>query len=81
MKDIALKKEFDYYVSHQDELVKKFNGKYVVINNEKITGVFNDENQAILESSKKYKPGTFLVHLVGPGKENYTQVFHSRVRI
>jgi hypothetical protein len=31
-----LRKEFGYYASHQNELVEKYKGKYLVIKNEKV---------------------------------------------
>ena len=33
--DSTLKKEFEFYVKNQDELVKKYAGRYVVIKDEK----------------------------------------------
>ena len=42
-----LEKEFEYYVEHQDELVRKYNGKILVIKNKKVIGVFDNEIEAI----------------------------------
>ena len=75
----ALKTEFQYYLSHQDELVETYNGKYVVIVGEEVVGSYDDELTAVTESEKKHELGTFLVQLVSPGKDAYTQTFHSRV--
>lgn len=72
---------FNYYLDHQDELVQKYNGKYVAIADEKVVGVFDDEDKAIANTSKKYKLGTFLVHLVGPGTGNYTIKYHPGMRV
>lgn len=74
-----LDKEFEYYLAHQDEVVEKYNGKYVVIRDEQILGAYDDELTAITETQKSYKLGTFLVQKVSPGTEDYTQTFHSRV--
>lgn len=74
-----LEKEFNYYLSRQDELVKKYNGKYVVIKGTKVLGAYDTEIQAITETSKKYELGTFLVQKCEPGEQSYTQTFHSRV--
>lgn len=79
MDNIMLDKEFNYYLKHQNELVEKYNGKVLVIKDETVIGVFDDELTAINETSKKYEVGTFLVHKCGPGKDNYTMTFHSRV--
>ena len=76
-----LEKEFEYYVEHQDELVKKFNGKVLVIKDLKVIGVFENEIEAINATSVNNKIGTFLVHRCEPGEQNYTMTFHSRVLV
>jgi len=39
-----LKKEFDYCLAHQGELVQKYNGKYLVIKDAKVQGVYMATN-------------------------------------
>ena len=75
----SLKDEFDFYKKHQAELVKKYHGRYVVIFEDKIIGDYDTQEEAVAEAVKTHDLGTFLVHLVGDGEENYTQTFHSRV--
>lgn len=74
-----LEKEFEYYIKNQKELVKKYNGKYIVIKDEKVIGSYDSEIEAVEETSKIEKLGTFLVQKCEPGKESYTQNFHSRI--
>jgi len=74
-----LEKEFKYYLEHQDDLVEKYNGKFIVIKNLEVIGDFDNVAQAVEETSKNHKMGTFLVQKCSPGKEDYTQTFHSRV--
>lgn len=74
-----LKPEFDYYLAHQEELVKQYNGKYVVIRDQKVLGAYDDQTTAITETEKQYPLGTFLVQKVSPGTDAYTQTFYSRV--
>jgi len=74
-----LKKEFRYYLEHQDELVEKHGGKYVVIKDCLVIDVFDDELTAVTETQKKHRLGTFLVQKCERGRESYTQTFHSRV--
>jgi len=74
-----LEKEFRYYIEHQDELVSKYMGKYVVIKNGGLIGDYDDKIEAIRETLKAHELGTFLVQKCEPGSESYTQVFHSRV--
>lgn len=75
----VLEKEFNYYINNQRDLVKKYEGKVIVIVDSKVVGVFDSELEAVREASKKYKLGSFLVQVCAPGKENYTQTYHSRV--
>lgn len=75
----TLDKEFNFFLSHQAELVAKFNGKFVVIKGEVILGAYDSELSAIRETSKFHKLGTFLVQKCEPGDGSYTHTFHSRV--
>jgi hypothetical protein len=74
-----LDKEFDYYIKNQEELVKQYQGKYIVIKDEKVIGSFDKQIMAIRETMKTHKIGTFLVQLCESGEENYTKTFTSRV--
>ena len=74
-----LENDFKFYIEHQDELVKKYNGKYLVIKDQQIIGIFDTEIEAIKQTSKDHELGTFLVQKCEPGSESYTQTYHSRV--
>ena len=74
-----LEKEFKYYIENQKELVKTYNGKYIVIVGTEVVNFYNDETTAYLESLKSFKEGTFLIQLCKEGKDSFTQTFHSRV--
>lgn len=74
-----LNKEFKYYLDNQNELVEKYEGKYIVIKNQTIIGAYNDEKDAYNETLKEHKLGTFLIQHCLPGEESHTATFHSRV--
>lgn len=74
-----LKPEFQWYLDHKDELLKKFNGKFVVIKNCTVIGTFDSDVEAVQETRKTEELGTFLVQKVEPGDAAYTQTFNSRV--
>ena len=74
-----LRKEFEYFISHRDELLKKYDGRVVIIKDQKVVGDYSDELSAIAAVKDKLQPGTFIVQKVDPGKDSYTQTFHSRV--
>lgn len=67
-----LKELFQYYLSHQSELVKKYNGKYLVIIESGVVGAFDDENTAYFDAESKYGLGNFIIQLCTPGNDAYT---------
>ena len=75
----SLKSNFQYYLDHQEEFLKKYDGKVLVIKDCKIIGTFDTEIEAIKETSKSHAMGSFLVQKCEPGTDAYSQVFHSRV--
>lgn len=74
-----LEEELKYYVDNQNELVDKYRGKFIVIKDQKVIGVYNSEIEAYTESVKVHELGTFLIQECQPGNENYTQTFRTRV--
>lgn len=73
-----LENEFEYYLENQEELVRKYNGKILVIKDRSVVGVYDSEPEAIEAATKLYELGTFLVQKCEPGQESVTQTFHSR---
>jgi hypothetical protein len=74
-----LNKDFDYYTTHQDELVNKYAGKFIVIKDSEVQGAYETRDEAYAQARAKFELGTFIIQRVEPGTESYTQVFHSRV--
>jgi hypothetical protein len=74
---LPLEPEFRYYLANQDELVARYSGKVLVIKNKAVIGVFDSVPDAVHETAKTQELGTFLVQKCEPGREAYTQVFHS----
>jgi hypothetical protein len=74
-----LEREFHYYLAHQDELVREYNGKYIVIQNTTVLGAYDSEWEAVQETTKQgHALGTFFVQKCEPELE--VQTYHSRVR-
>lgn len=78
---VMLEKEFKYYKDHQTELVKAYKNKFIVIKGQKVVGAYDSHNEAYNDSVGKFKLGTFLIQHCLPGKDSYTQTFHSQVII
>lgn len=78
MKTTALELEFKYFLDHQDELVQKFNGKFLVIVGEEVKGDFDTLKDAYEFAVKNFELGTFLLQKCTPGEEAYTQTYRNR---
>ena len=78
---MTLQDEFDYFVKNQKELVKQYEGKYLIIHSQEVVGAYETEIEAYKEAQEKFelKPGTFLIQPCVPGEESYSQTFYSRV--
>ena len=74
-----LDKEFNYYLSHQNELLAQYNGKYLVIVGDGVVGAYDDRADAYYSSLEKYEPGTFMIQLCTPGDGAYTVRYYNRV--
>lgn len=72
-----LHEEFTYFIEHQSELVKTYNGKYIVIKGQQVIGEYDTVWAAYIESQKEHPLGTFLIQKCEPGPEAYTVDFHS----
>lgn len=74
-----LQSMFDYYLQNQDELVKQYNGQFLVITQDGVQGAFASKEEAYFDAAKKYGVGNFILQLCTEGDDAYTQTFHSRV--
>ena len=74
-----LEKEFKYYMDHQNELIKKYGGKFIVIQGCAVIGAYDSDLEAVEETSRKKESGTFLVQKCEAWKESYTPMYNSRV--
>ena len=74
-----LDKEFKYYLDNQDELVKKYNGRVLVIMGEQVVDDYDNYDDALFNSVKKYKLGSFLLQECTEGEDAYTETFQSQI--
>jgi hypothetical protein len=77
--NLNLKKEFEHYRDNQEELVKQYNGKYLVIIDKHIKGAYESYDLAYIEALKKFAAGSFLIQKCSPGDQDYTLTFYSNV--
>ena len=76
-----LENEFKYYIEHKVELAEKYSGKYVVIKNDCLIGVYDDLMEAVTTTAQSEPLGSFLVQLCSADQNDVMCSFHSRVSI
>lgn len=74
-----LEQDFKYYLDNQKELVKKYNGLFLIIKDCVVVGSYATKQEAYNTATAKYQLGTFLIQQCLAGVESYTQTYHSRV--
>lgn len=75
---IDLDKAFYYYLEHQEDLVKQYNGRVLVIRDNEVVGDFKDNADAYTFGMETYGGGNFLIQRWSPGDEDYTISIGSR---
>lgn len=78
MRNETVHAEFEYYRAHQDELVKKYNGKVIALRQHQVVGAFDSYEEAYDNMSQKFELGTFILQLCTPGRDAYTIHAHPR---
>jgi hypothetical protein len=72
-----LQDNFKYYIKHQDELLRQYNGKYIVLSDCAVAAAADDNDKAYNIGKEKFGLGNFIVQLCTPGTEAYTMTFHT----
>ena len=72
-----LEKEYQYYLDSQNELLKRFEGKHLVIVGNSVAGAYESRELALDTAYAQYKPGTFLVQLCTPSERAPSFHIHS----
>lgn len=73
----SLKKNLEWYIANQKELATKFNGKILLIVDQKLVKVFDDMGSAYAEALSKYQPETFTLQPCSPEPDSYTLLLSS----
>ena len=76
---VGLEREFAYYKTHQDELVRLHEGKFLVIVGETVVSTHDSDLEAYETAKKIYQHGSFFIQHCQAGKDSYMQTFHTRV--
>ena len=76
-----IEKEFRYYVENRTELSAKYEGKVLVIKDQKVIGVYHSESEALKKTVGNHDLGTFLIQACSSDPNSVVNTFHSRVRL
>jgi len=75
-----LKKNLDYYIEHQQELVNQYNNRILLIHDQKVVGAFDNRTDAYFEAKDRFEPRTYSIIKCTPGEEEYTVNYRTRNR-
>lgn len=70
-------KAYSFYRSNQADLASRYNGRVIVIADDKVVGDFDSELDAYVTMSKTMEPESFMIQRCTVGDDR--QYFHSRV--
>lgn len=80
MENNNVDKNYEYYKKEFHNLKKEYNGKYIIIQDEKVLYA-NESFEKIISFAKKLQAGTYIIQEVKKDIESSIRVFHSRVRL
>lgn len=75
--DNPLRQEFEYFKDNQEELVRDYEGRFLVIKNQEVKGDYSSIEEAYNDAISKFEAGTFIIQECQSGKEIYTATYHS----
>jgi hypothetical protein len=75
--EVALKANLDWYIANQQDLAAEYNGKILLIVDQKLIGAFHSMQEAYASAIKSYTPGTFTLQPCSPGPDSYTLILYS----
>jgi hypothetical protein len=58
---------YDWYIANQDELVKKYNGKHLVLVNRSVVGAYDSDQEAYRVGSALYGVGNYSIQRCSSG--------------
>lgn len=76
----GLDKNFEYFISNHDKILKEHPNQFVVIQDCKVVASASSFDGALAKTEEMgLELGTFLIQECTAGTAAYTQTFHSRV--
>jgi hypothetical protein len=72
-----LKRNLDWYIANQKELSAKYNGKILLIVDQKLVGDFGSMDEAYATALKTYQLGSFTLQPCSPDSDSYTLTLYN----
>ena len=66
------KKELQFFITNQDDLVRQFRGKTLVLKDLVVVGAYPSPLAAYLAARQQFAPGTYMLQPCEPGPGAYT---------
>ena len=76
-----LEDEFCYYIENQAQLSEQYEGKVLVIKDQKVIGVYDSKGEALKKTVVDHELGSFLIQACSSDPNSVVNTFHSRVRL
>ena len=73
----SLKRNLEWYIANQEGLSAKYDGKVLLIVDQKLIAAFDSMGEAYTAALKTYAPGSFTLQPCSPGPESYTLVLYN----
>ena len=70
-------KNYEWFKNNLPELVKTYDGQYVVIKDESVIAAYPSFDEALVNTVKIETPGTFIIQLCSLDKEKTTQMVYT----
>lgn len=71
--------DFEYFKENMIDFYNEYGNKFIAIKDKKVLGVYDTFDDAINETLKTEKLGTFLIQQCTDSDANFTYVFQSNV--
>jgi hypothetical protein len=72
-----LKKNLEWYIANQQELSAKYNGKILLIVDQKLVRAFASMDEAYTTAMATYAPGMFTLQPCSPDSDSYTLTLYN----
>lgn len=65
-------KDFEWFISNNKKLFKKYGEKFLAIKDQKVIGVYDDYSEGVKQTESTEKLGTFIIQQCGKDDSVYT---------